>query len=91
MALNRNTAGAQKTEYSGWIRSAHYPWWWGSITGGMSQVEQQLAFDWSHMQESNLPAVTKSMFTANISRAMSWVREQRAAYASRHGGSPVMM
>jgi hypothetical protein len=76
--------------YLDWVRMGQYPWWWGPITGGLSQVGQRLAFDWSHMQKSKLPAYTKSIFTANISRAMTWVREQQAAYNARHGGPPVM-
>jgi hypothetical protein len=74
--------------YPQWVRMADYPWWWGPVTG-LEQVEQRLVSDLAVFQDSWLPDVTKQLATENISRAMNWVREQRAAAASRHGAAPV--
>lgn len=85
-AMTQSLTGAM---YLQWVRMARYPWWWGPITGGLAQVEQMLARDNADFQASWLPAVTKSIFSENISAAMNWVREQRAAHAARTGGPPV--
>lgn len=76
-------------QYLEWVRMSKYPWWWGPITKGLAQVEAMLAFDNAYFQRSRLPAVTKALFSDNISRAMNFVREQRAAEAARRGGTPV--
>lgn len=77
------------TMYLEWVHTARYPWWWGPITKGLEQVEKMLIFDNSFTQRSNLPPVTKALYQANISTAINWVREQRAAQAARAGGTPV--
>ncbi|HEY9409240.1 MAG TPA: hypothetical protein VIP77_06635 [Jiangellaceae bacterium] len=85
-AMTQSLTGAM---YLQWVRMARYPWWWGPIVGGLVQVEQMLARDNALFQASRMPAVTKSIFESNISVAMNWSREQRAAYAARTGGTPV--
>lgn len=88
------TIDAWKAAYTGvmyleWVRNAKYPWWWGPITKGLEQVEQMLIFDNDFTQRSNLPSVTKALYQSNISTAINWVREQRAAQAANAGGPPV--
>lgn len=75
--------------YLNWVRMAQYPWWWGPVSGGLEQVEALLANDLRVYQESWLPPETKQIAASNISQAMNWVREQRAASAARAGSAPV--
>lgn len=60
------------------IKTARYPAWWGPIRG-LRDVSHMLGVELDAFQRSTwLPSVTKNLAAANISAAMTWVREQRA-------------
>ena len=89
MVLEAWESSLTGAEYLNWVWMGKYPVWWGPNTGGLEQFEKMLAFDNEYTQRSCLPAVTKRIFEHNISTAMNWVREQRAAHAARSGGTSV--
>ncbi|MFD3543142.1 hypothetical protein ACFWUQ_27105 [Streptomyces sp. NPDC058662] len=75
--------------YLNWVKTAQYPSFWGPIHG-LADVEHMLNATYhAYMQARFLPPRTKQIAAENISKAMLWVREQRAWQASRTGGTPV--
>ena len=77
------------SSYLNWVKTARYPWFWGPIRG-LADVEHMLnATHHAYMSARHLTPYTKQLASDNLSKAMLWVREQRAQQAARSGGTPV--